>query len=35
MNYGHNIIGDPKITGDGYYESIISNSEGNLIEITK
>ena len=32
---GFNIIGEPRITGDGYYESVISDPEGNLIEITE
>ena len=29
------IMGDPRTTGDGYYESVISDPEGNLIEITE
>lgn len=33
-NKGYDIIGEPRRTGDGYYESIISDPEGNLIEIT-
>lgn len=28
------IIGDPRFTGDGYYESVIADPEGNLIELT-
>jgi len=32
---GIRIIGDPRTTGDGYYESLISDPEGNLIEITE
>ncbi len=32
---GFEIIGEPRTTGDGYYESIISDPEGNLIEITE
>ena len=32
---GHEIIGEPRTTGDGYYESVISDPEGNLIEITE
>lgn len=32
---GFQIIGEPRITGDGYYESVISDPEGNLIEITE
>lgn len=30
---GHQILGEPRITGDGYYESVISDPEGNHIEI--
>jgi len=30
---GYKIISNPRITGDGYYESIISDPEGNIIEI--
>ncbi|NLR93832.1 VOC family protein [Flammeovirga agarivorans] len=32
---GFTIIGEPRTTGDGYYESIIEDSEGNWIEITE
>ena len=32
---GYIIVGEPRITGDGYYESLISDPEGNLIEITE
>ena len=32
---GYKIIGEPRTTGDGYYESIVADPEGNLIEITK
>ena len=31
---GYKVIGEPRTTGDGYYESVISDPEGNLIEIT-
>lgn len=31
---GFSVTGEPRMTGDGYYESIISDHEGNLIEIT-
>ena len=31
---GHPVIGWPRVTGDGYYESLILDPEGNLIEIT-
>lgn len=30
---GYKIIGNPRITGDGYYEACISDNEGNFIEI--
>lgn len=32
---GFRIIGQPRTTGDGYYESIIEDPEGNLIELTE
>jgi lactoylglutathione lyase len=32
---GFEIVGEPRMTGDGYYESIISDPEGNHIEITE
>lgn len=28
------IVGEPRTTGDGYYESVIFDPEGNRIEIT-
>ena len=31
---GYTIAGEPRITGDGYYESVILDPEGNRIEIT-
>lgn len=31
---GIKIIGEPRTTGDGYYESVIEDPEGNWIEIT-
>jgi lactoylglutathione lyase len=31
---GYAIIGEPRRTGDGYYESVILDPEGNRIEIT-
>lgn len=30
---GYKIIGEPRTTGDGYYESIILDPEGNRIEL--
>lgn len=31
---GHTVLSLPRVTGDGYYESVISDPEGNTIEIT-
>lgn len=31
---GFQVIGEPRTTGDGYYESVILDPEGNHIEIT-
>jgi lactoylglutathione lyase len=31
---GYQVTSEPRTTGDGYYESCIMDSEGNLIEIT-
>lgn len=31
---GYRIVGEPRTTGDGYYESVVEDCEGNLIEIT-
>ncbi|MDP9961877.1 VOC family protein [Chryseobacterium lathyri] len=31
---GYTIAGEPRTTGDGYYESVILDPEGNIIEIT-
>ncbi|OJV66563.1 MAG: hypothetical protein BGO41_03840 [Clostridiales bacterium 38-18] len=31
---GHTIYGEPRITGDGYYESSVLDPDGNIIEIT-
>ncbi|MBI5917373.1 MAG: VOC family protein [Bacteroidetes bacterium] len=31
---GHRIAGEPRWTGDGYYESVVLDPEGNRIEIT-
>ncbi len=32
---GYRIAGEPRTTGDGYYESVILDPEGNIIEITE
>ena len=34
-NAGFSILGEPRTTGDGYYESVIADPEGNIIEITE
>lgn len=31
---GYSILGEPRTTGDGYYESVITDPEGNQIELT-
>lgn len=31
---GYTILGEPRTTGDGYYESVIADPEGNMVEIT-
>jgi len=31
---GVRIVRGPRVTGDGYYEAVIADSEGNLVEIT-
>jgi lactoylglutathione lyase len=28
------IVGAPRITGDGYYEALVTDSEGNILELT-
>lgn len=30
---GYLVMSNPRITGDGYYESVISDPEGNVIEV--
>jgi lactoylglutathione lyase len=32
---GYNIVGEPRTTGDGFYESVIADGEGNWVEITE
>jgi len=32
---GLTIVGEPRTTGDGYYESVVLDPEGNYIEITE
>lgn len=33
-NDGFEVVGEPRTTGDGYYEAVIKDPEGNLVEIT-
>ncbi len=32
---GYKIVGKPRTTGDGYYESVVEDCEGNWVEITE
>ncbi len=32
---GYKIVGEPRTTGDGYYESVIEDCERNWVEITE
>jgi lactoylglutathione lyase len=31
---GYHIKGEPRMTGDGYYESVVLDPEGNVLELT-
>ena len=31
---GYKVIGEPRTTGDGYYESVVLDPEQNRVEIT-
>lgn len=31
---GYRIAGEPRTTGDGFFESVVADPDGNLIEIT-
>lgn len=31
---GYFVVGKPRVTGDGYYESVVLDPDGNRIEIT-
>ena len=31
---GYPVLGEPRTTGDGYYESVVADPDGNLVEIT-
>ena len=30
---GHPVLSEPRITGDGYYESAVGDPDGNLVEL--
>lgn len=30
---GHAIVGEPRTTGDGYYESVVQDPDGHLLEL--
>lgn len=30
---GHRVVGAPRRTGDGYYESVVQDPDGNLVEL--
>jgi lactoylglutathione lyase len=32
---GYTVTGEPRTTGDGYYESVILDPEGNYVELTE
>lgn len=34
QNDGYRVVGQPRTTGDGYYESVVLDPEDNIIEIT-
>ena len=31
---GYTVVSEPRTTGDGYYESVVRDPDGNLVEIT-
>lgn len=30
---GYEVIGEPRVTGDGYYESVVLDPDGNIVEL--
>ncbi|MFT3952441.1 MAG: VOC family protein [Oscillospiraceae bacterium] len=32
---GYEVVSQPRVTGDGYYESVVLDCDGNRIEITR
>lgn len=35
INDGYFVVSEPRVTGDGYYESVVLDNDGNRIEITE
>jgi len=35
VNDGYTLLSSPRITGDGYFESCVSDPDGNRVEITE
>ncbi|MDD3474094.1 MAG: VOC family protein [Syntrophaceae bacterium] len=33
QQHGYPLLNGPRVTGDGYYESVLTDPEGNLIEL--
>jgi lactoylglutathione lyase len=33
VNDGHRVVSGPRVTGDGYYETVVLDPENNIIEI--
>ena len=34
LDEGYKVTGEPRYTGDGFYESVITDPDGNIVEIT-
>lgn len=34
QNAGYSVVEPPRTTGDGYYESVVKDPEGNTVELT-
>lgn len=32
---GYSVIGEPRVTGDGFYESVVLDAEGNTLELVE
>ena len=35
VNDGYELLSPPRVTGDGYFESCVSDTDGNRVEITE